>query len=120
LVALAIAAAIYGIGVSVGAVLWATDALPRGATHNDCENFAKIIAKEKGISKEDVEQSDIKALAEECLAGHVREESAVLHDFVTWSVWPAVICAMIFLIWPAWARTLDNQDAAEGTHHGGA
>lgn len=117
LIALVIAGAIYSIGLSVGGVLAMTDSLPLGATHNECDEFAKIIAEEKGIDEEDVEQSDIKALAEECLAGHVRTESDVLKDFVVWSVWPAAICALIFLIWPLWARTLENQDAAEGIKH---
>ena len=123
-IAIAIAAAIYGVGVSIGGILWAADALPRGATHNDCENFKKTIAEEKKIDEEDVKQSEIKALAEECLRGHERDKGHVIHDFVTWSVWPAVICALIFLAWPAWARALHNQEVAEGGHssggHGGA
>lgn len=114
LIALAIAGAIYGVGVGVGSALWALDALPTGATHNDCSDFAKTIAEEQGINEEDVDQADIKALAEECLAGHERETSEVIHDFITWSVWPAVICAAIFLIWPVWTKTLFNQQAAEG------
>lgn len=113
LMALAIAGAIYGIGVGVGGLLWVADALPTGATHNDCSDFAKTIAEEQGIDEEDVAQEDIKALAEECLAGHEREKSEVIHDFITWSVWPAMICAGIFLIWPAWTKTLLNQEAAE-------
>ena len=113
LTAIAIAAAIYGIGLGVGTALWAADRLPTGATHNDCSDFAKILAEEQGIDEEDVAQEDIKALAIECLAGHERETSDVLHDFITWSVWPALICAGIFLVWPAWTKTLLNQEAAE-------
>lgn len=125
LLAIAIAGAIYAIGAGIGGALWAADSIPIGATHNDCADFKAIIAEERGIDEEDVEQSDIKALAIECLAGHEREDADVLRDFLVWSVWPALICAGIFLIWPAWTKTLLNQEAAEeregdDSGHGGS
>ena len=113
-VALAIAAVLYGVGLGVGSLLYATGVIATGATHNDCEGFREQIAEERGIDEEDVEQRDIKALAEACLAGHgLTEEEAFREEYLLWSAWPAAICAVIFLVWPIWSRILHNQEEAE-------
>jgi hypothetical protein len=114
-IALAIAAALYGIGLGVGSLLYATGVIATGATHNDCEGFREQIAKgPPAIDEEDVKQSDIKALAESCLAGHkLTEEEAFREEYLIWSAWPAAICAVIFLAWPMWGRILHNQEEAE-------
>jgi len=116
--ALAIATVIYGASLGAGLLLYGTGAIATGATHNDCENFREDIARERGIDEEDVPQRDIKALAEQCLAGHeLTEEEAFREEYLFWPVWPAAICAVIFLLWPAWARILHNQEAADGVVH---
>ncbi len=113
-IALLIAAGIYAVAAGAGLALDATGTIPTGATHNDCENFREDIADEQGIDEEDVKQSDIKALAIACLEGHELSKSDALRtEYLTWGAWPAVICAMIFLIWPAWARILHHQEQAE-------
>jgi hypothetical protein len=114
LIALGIAAAIYAVAAGIGAVLYATDTIPTGATHNDCENFREDLAPLYGGDEEDVPQSAIKTATEECLAEHEREEEDVIQEFLIWSAWPAAICAVIFLAWPFWARILHNQERAEG------
>jgi hypothetical protein len=113
-IAVAIALCIYGIALSVGTLLYATGTIATGATHNNCENFKEQLAPQYGGNEEDVPQSAVKALAEECLAGHeLTEEEAYKTEYVTWGAWPAVICAVIFLAWPAWARALHRQEQAE-------
>jgi hypothetical protein len=119
--ALAIAVIIYGVSLSVGLVLYGTGAIATGATHNDCENFREELAPQYGGDEEDVPQSAIKALAEECLAGHeLTEEEAFREEYLFWPVWPAAICAVIFLLWPAWSRILHHQETAEGVVHEGS
>ncbi len=113
-IAIAIVAAIYGVSLGAGSLLYATDTIGTGATHNDCEDFRKTIADEKGIDEEDVEQRDIKALAAECLKGHeLTAREAFRSEYLFWSAWPAVICAAVFLAWPAWARILRNQEEGD-------
>ena len=113
-IALAIALALYGVGLGIGSLLYATGNIPTGATHNDCEDFAKTLAPQYGGDEEDVPQSAIKQLAETCLAGHeLEEEDAYREEFVLWAAWPAVICALIFLAWPWWSRLLANQERAD-------
>ena len=115
--AFAIAAVIYGLGLSVGSLLYATGVIATGTTHNDCENFRKTIAERRGIDEADVPQSEIKAEAEQCLATHVlTEKEAFQTEYLYWSVWPAAICAVIFLLWPAWASTLRRQEEADPVH----
>jgi hypothetical protein len=118
-IAIAIAAGLYAISLGIGGALYATDNIPLGPTHNDCENFREDIAEEQGIDEEDVEQEDIKALAEECLAEHVFEDQSepFRTEYVIWGMWPGVVCAVIFLLWPAWSRILHNQEVAEGDPH---
>ncbi len=121
-IAVLIAAVIYGAGLGVGSLLYATGAIATGATHNDCAGFRKAIAEERGIDEEDVPQEDIKAATAACLQEHeLTEEEAFRSEYLFWPVWPAAICAVIFLLWPAWSRALHNQEsaelAAEGTGH---
>ena len=113
-IALAIAGVIYGVGLGAGSLLYFTGTIATGATHNDCENYREDIARERGIDEEDVPQRDIKQAAETCLAGHeLTEEEAFREEYLVWPVWPAAICAVIFLLWPAWSRILHNQETAD-------
>jgi hypothetical protein len=119
-IAVVIAAAIYGIAVGIGSLLYATDAIATGATHNDCPDFRQEIADEMGIDEEDVEQSDIKVRAQECLAEHeLTEEDAFREEYIIWPAWPAVICAIIFLLWPLWSRILINHEEEENEEGAG-
>jgi hypothetical protein len=114
LIALAIAGVIYGLGLGAGSLLYFSGAIATGATHNDCEDFRKTLAPQYGGDEHDVPQSAIKAEAERCLAGHeLTEEEAFREEYLIWPVWPAAICAVIFLLWPAWARILHNQEMAD-------
>lgn len=113
-VALAIAIGIYGVALGAGSLLYATGAIATGATHNDCADFKQEIAKARGIDEKDVPQSEIKDAAQACLDEHVLTKGhAFRSEYLFWSAWPAVICAAIFLVWPAWARILHNQEQAE-------
>jgi hypothetical protein len=113
-VAVLIAVGIYGVALGVGSLLYATGAIATGATHNDCANFKEQLAPQYGGSEEDVPQSAVKALAEDCLAGHeLTEREAFRTEYLMWAAWPAVVCAMIFLAWPAWSRAIGRQEAAE-------
>jgi len=116
-IAVVIAAVLYGAGLGVGSLLYATGAIATGATHNDCANFRKTIADRRGIDEEDVPQNDIKAEAEQCLAAHVlTAKEAFRTEYLFWSAWPASICAVIFLLWPAWASSLRRQEEADPVH----
>ncbi len=112
--ALAIALAIYGAAVGVGSLLYATGAIATGATHNGCAGFRSKIADERGIDDSDVPQQDVRDATRACLDQHtLTKREAFRSEYLFWSVWPAVICAVIFLAWPAWARILRNQEQAE-------
>jgi hypothetical protein len=116
-IAVVVAAVLYGVGLGVGSLLYASGVIATGATHNDCEDFRKTIADRRGIDEEDVPQSEIKAEAEQCLAGHVlTEREAFRTEYLFWSAWPAAICAVIFLLWPAWASALRRQEEADPVH----
>ena len=56
-----IAAAIYGVMLAFGGVLYASGVLGTGATHNDCANYRQSIAQQRGIAEEDVPQAAMKA-----------------------------------------------------------
>jgi hypothetical protein len=113
-VAVAIAVAIYGAAAGAGSLLYATGAIATGATHNDCVDFRHQIAKERGIDDQDVPQQDIKEATRACLDQHtLTKGEAFRSEYLFWSAWPAVICAVIFLAWPVWARILHNQERAE-------
>ena len=115
LIALVIALGIYGIAVGVGSLLYATGAIATGATHNDCGELKKDIADERyGGDEEHVLQEELKQATIVCLAEHeLTEREAFRSEWLFWSIWPGVICAVIFLLWPMWSRTLENQEEAE-------
>ncbi|MBI5285552.1 MAG: hypothetical protein HY874_10705 [Chloroflexi bacterium] len=122
--AVAIAAVIYGVALGAGSLLYATGAIATGATHNDCADFKREIARERGIDMADVPQGEVKARTEACLGSHeLTAREAFRSEYLLWSAWPAAICAAIFLAWPVWVRILRNQELAEerdgpgsGTH----
>src|SRR4029078_2410578 len=114
LIALGIAAAIYGLAVGAGAVLYATGAIATRATHNDCADFKHEIATERGITEQDVPQSEIAQRTQACLDGHTLTKGhAFRTEFLFAALWPAIISAAIFLVWPRWTRILFRQEAAE-------
>lgn len=118
-VAIVIAAGIYAIALGIGTLLFATGTIATGATHNDCPNYREDIAREQGIDEEDVPDEQVKNATIACLEEHeLTEEEAYRSEYLFWSVWPGVICAVIFLLWPVWTRILLNQEAAE-EHEGG-
>jgi hypothetical protein len=115
LVALAIAAGIYGVALGVGSFLYATDLIGTGATHNDCEGYREEIAEEQGIDEQDVDQDEIERRTEACLDSHeLTAKEAFRTEYLFWSAWPALICAVIFLTWPLWVGVLMRQEEAEG------
>jgi hypothetical protein len=98
----------------VGSLLYATDTIAIGATHNDCVGYKKEIADERGIDENDVPQEEIKQRTQTCLDSHeLTARDAFRSEYLFWSLWPGIICAVIFLLWPLWARTLNNQEVAE-------
>jgi hypothetical protein len=118
LIALAIAGLIYGISLGIGSALIATGAIATGATHADCgdhrDNVRAAYPEFADEDDHDIPQSLIKADAVACLAANeLTEEEAFREEYLTWPIWPAVICAVIFLAWPAWSRILHNQEASE-------
>jgi hypothetical protein len=114
LTAAAIALTIYGLAVGAGTVLYASGSMPTGATHNDCAGFRTSIAEEQGIDKQDVPQEQVRDATAHCLEAHEQTaEHAFRTEFLVWSMWPAVICAVIFLVWPGWARALERQEQVE-------
>lgn len=119
-IAIAIAAAIYGAALGAGTILYTTGAIGTGATHNDCPNFREDIAEQRGIDEEDVPDDDVKNATIACLEEHeLTEREAFRSEYLFWSIWPGVICAVIFLLWPVWTRILLNQDEAEAREGGG-
>jgi hypothetical protein len=113
-IALALVVGIYGFALGVGSLLYATGTIATGATHNDCVGYKEEIAEERGIGEDDVPQREIKERTATCLEGHkLTEREAFRSEYLFWSIWPGVIAALIFLAWPAWARTLHNQEQAE-------
>jgi len=113
--ALALAAGIYGAALGAGTLLYATGAIATGATHNNCPDFHHELAPQYGGDAQNVPQSAVKAAAEHCLTGHVlTEREAYRSEYVFWSAWPAVLFAFIFLAWPLWVEILHNQERADG------
>ncbi len=111
-IALAIAIGIYALALAVGSTLYATGAIATGATHNDCANFKSQIAQQRGIDEQDVPQSEIKNATAACLDGHeLTARHAFRSEYLFWSLWPAVIVALVFVAWPRWARLLHAQAA---------
>jgi hypothetical protein len=116
-IAIAIALGIYGVSAGVATIVYVGGWMPTGAAHNDCPDYRQVIAEEQGIDEEDVEQEDIKAATEACLADHEREEQDVYRTALFWAIWPAVITALIFLAWPLWADALHRQEEADPAEH---
>ena len=114
-IAAAVALSIYGIAVGVGTLLYTTGAIATGATHNDCDGIKKQIAEERyGGREKDVPQEELKQATQACLATYeLTENEAFREEYLFWSIWPGVISAIVFLLWPAWARILHNQDEAD-------
>jgi hypothetical protein len=114
LIAVALALGIYGIALGAGSLLYVTGVIAIGPTHNDCEGYREEIARERGIKEEDVPQSEIRARTAACLDGHkLSEQQAFREEYLMWAAWPAVVVAVIYLFWPAWARALERQDEDE-------
>ena len=115
LLALVLAAAIYGAALGAGTLLYATGAIATGATHNNCPDFHQALAPQYGGNEQDVPQSAVKAAAAHCLGEHaLTKGNAYRSEYVFWSAWPAVLFAIIFLAWPVWTETLHNQEREDG------
>ena len=114
-IAVGIAAVLYGIALGVGSTLYATGVIASGATHANCGDPRDNVKDQyPGVDEEDLPQAAIKADAVKCLAANeLTEEEAFREEYLTWPIWPAAICAVIFLLWPAWSRILHNQEVAE-------
>jgi hypothetical protein len=113
-IAVLIAAAIYGVALGIGSLLYASGTIATGATHNDCAEYRKEIAEERGIDEEDVPQEEIKNRTAACLETHeLTEKEAFRSEYLFWSVWPGVICGIVFLFWPVWTRILIRQEEHE-------
>ena len=111
-VAAAIALAIYGVALGVGSLLYVTGAIATGATHNDCDRA--LIARTLGKAEDDLTQQELKTGTAKCLDQHtLTKGDAFRSEYLFWSAWPGVICAVIFLLWPIWTRILRNQEDAE-------
>jgi hypothetical protein len=109
--ALALAAGIYGAALGAGTVLYATGAMPTGATHNDCPDFHQALAPQYGGNAQDVPQPAVAAAAAHCLGEYALTKGAAYRsEYVLWPAWPAVVFALVFLAWPLWAETLHNQE----------
>jgi hypothetical protein len=124
LIALVIAGGIYGAILGTGAALHASGNIATGPTHNDCGDLKPVIAdREHDGDEEEVEQSELKQETIDCLEGtglyeeegghQLTEREAFRSEYLFWGLWPGVICAVIFLLWPMWTRVLTNQDEAE-------
>ena len=113
-IALALAVGIYGLAVGAGALLYATGAIATGATHNDCVGIKEKLATQLGIAEEDVPQAEISRATSACLDTHeLTKSEAFRSEYLFWAAWPGLVCAVVFLAWPVWARTLHNQEVAE-------
>ena len=111
-IAAAIALAIYGVALGVGSLLYATGTIATGATHNDCDRA--LIARTLGKAQDDLTQQELKTETAKCLDQHtLTKGDAFRSEYLFWSAWPGVICAVIFLLWPIWTRILRNQEDAE-------
>ena len=116
LVALIIFGGIYGVAMGTGFILYRTEAIGTGPLHTDCPDYKPIIAEEQGIDEEDVQQDDIQQRAIAC---HEAEKAEITYreafraEYLFWSFWPAAICALVFLAWPAWTRILIRQEERE-------
>ena len=93
-IALAIAAAIYGVAIGAGALLYATGAIATGATHNDCVGIKQKLATQLGIAEEDVPQAEISRATSACLDTHeLTKGEAFRSEYLFWAAWPGFVCA---------------------------
>lgn len=115
LIALAMAVGIYAFAAGLGTLLYTTGVIATGATHNDCDSIKKQIADDRyGGQEEDVPQEELKLATQACLETHeLTKREAFREEYLFWSIWPSIICAIVYLLWPAWSRILQNQDEAD-------
>ncbi len=116
MIAIAIAVMLYGVSLGIGSVLYATGVIATGATHADCGRDPRDVVADNnpGIDRADLPQSEIKAEAQRCLTlNELTEDEAFRVEYLTWPIWPAAICAVIFLLWPVWSRILHDQEVSE-------
>jgi hypothetical protein len=115
LIALLIAGGIYGFAVRIGTILYLTETIPTGATHNDCGELKQEIAdRDYGGDESLVPQEQLKNETIACLDTHeLTPEEAFKTEWLFWSIWPGVICGLVFLLWPTWTRILVNQEEGE-------
>lgn len=124
LIAAAIALGIYGAALGTGAALYATGTIATGPTHNNCGDLKPVIAdRQYGGDEEEVTQAELKQETIDCLVGtglyveegthELTEREAFRSEYLFWALWPGVICAVIFLLWPMWSRILIEQEVAE-------
>jgi hypothetical protein len=113
-IAVLLALSVYGLMAGVGAILYATDKIPTGATHNDCGELKQEIAdRDYGGDEEKVPQEQLKQESIACLDSHELTPEEAFREYWLWSVWPALICAGVVLIWPPWAKILERQELAD-------
>ena len=73
-----------------------------------------MIARTLGKAQDDVTQQELKTETAKCLDAHtLTKGEAFRSEYLFWSAWPAVISAVVFLLWPLWTRILRNQGDAE-------
>ena len=113
-IAVLIAFSIYGAMAGLGAVLYATDNIATGATHNDCGNLKREIAdRDYDGDLEEVPQEQLKQESITCLESHELTPEEAFEEYWLWSIWPALISGGVFLLWPVWAKILERQEAAD-------
>lgn len=113
-IAVAISLAVYGSMFSVGAVLYATDNIATGATHNDCGDLKyEIAVRDYGGDEELVPQGQLKQESITCLESHELTPEEAFKEYWLWSIWPALICGGAFFLWPVWAKILERQNAVD-------
>ena len=75
---------------------------PTGATHNDCADFKRA---DRGGARHRrgrrAAERRSSGATQACLDEHeLTTEHAFRTEYLFWSLWPAVICARVFLLWP--------------------
>jgi hypothetical protein len=113
-IAAGIVVVIYAVALGLGTLLYQTGAIGTGATHNTCDGLRKQLAEELHVAEDEVPQSALKARTESCLEGHeLTAREAYRSEYLFWTLWPAVVVAGVYLLWPAWAAALHRQDLAD-------
>jgi hypothetical protein len=108
-IAVLIAAVIYGAGLGVGSLLYATGAIATGATRRPRVSGRR--SPRSGGIDEGRAAGWIKARRRR-VCGHELTEEVFRSEYLFWPVWPAAICAVIFLLWPAWSLQPGERRAA--------